>query len=120
MSVTLEDLEIRYKNIRNKNPRVRQCSVASCRNPRDSTKYLGGDTSCAYHRLLFYHWISVISNSMHPKFYHYMANQRMRRGAFTRWRNKLGKAACDKIVLRLAQGGNQLGMLKGSNKKETF
>lgn len=102
MSITLEDLEIRYKNIREKNPRVRQCTVTGCSNPRDATEYLGEDTSCAYHRLLFDFWSSQIGGE---KAMYYYENQRARRSAFTRWRNKLGKEACDKIVLRLAQEG---------------
>lgn len=54
--ITLEDLEIRYRNIRKQNPRVRQCSVSGCKNPRDRVPlpiFLGEDTCCAYHRLLF-------------------------------------------------------------------
>jgi len=98
--ITLEDLEVRYEQIRSVNPKVRQCTVRECKNPRDSTKYLGEDTSCAYHRLLFDAWSSECMDM--DKLY-YIENQRARRGAFTRWRNKLGKEKCDSIVLRLAQ-----------------
>ena len=103
MSITLEDLEIRYANIRKVNARVRQCTVTGCSNPRDATEYLGEDTSCAYHRLLFDFWSCEAMEG--DKFHYYLGNQRARRGAFTRWRNRLGKEACDKIVLRLAQEG---------------
>ena len=103
MSVTLEDLEIRYKNIREANPRVRQCTVTGCSNPIDATEYLGEDTSCAYHRLFFDFWSYECMDM--DKLHYYMENQRSRRGAYTRWRNKLGKETCDSIVLRLAQEG---------------
>jgi len=100
MSVTLEDLEIRYKNIRENYPKVKKCSIVGCDNPRDATQYLGEDTTCAYHRLLFDHWVTQVDSD---KIWHYLENQRARRSAFTRWRNKIGKEACDKIVLFLAQ-----------------
>jgi len=101
--VTFEDFEIRYQNIRQVNPKVKQCSVSGCRNPRDSTEYLGEDTSCAYHRLLFDFWSADVMK--HEKFHHYLISQKGRRRAFTNWLNKIGKAECDKIVLRMAQEG---------------
>jgi len=103
MKVTLEDFEIRYKNIREANPKVKQCPIYGCKNPRDSTPLLGEDTTCAYHRLLFDYWVSM--NMEFDKFYYYLENQRARRTAFTKWRNKIGKGACDEIVLKLAQEG---------------
>ena len=100
MSLTLEDLDIRYANILKDNPTVKRCSVRGCNNPRDATKYLGEASSCAYHRLLFDFWSSEAMDN--DKFNYYMENQRARRSAFTRWRNKIGKEQCDKIVLKLA------------------
>lgn len=102
MSITLDDLEIRYQNIRKNDPKIRQCSVRGCKNPRDTTPGLGEDTSCAYHRLLFDHWITQIDSD---KVMYYIENQTPRRAAFTRWRNKVGKEYCDKAVLYLAQEG---------------
>lgn len=99
--LTLEDFEVRYRNIRRDIPGVENCSVRGCKNPRDSTEALGWDTSCAYHRLLFDYW--ACEAMAEDKFYYYLENQRARRTAFTKWRNKLGKVACDKIVLELAK-----------------
>ena len=101
--VTLEDFEIRYRNIKRQNPKVKQCSISGCSNPRDSTPLLGEDTSCAYHRLLFDFWSSEVMDN--DKFHHYLSSQKGRRRAFTNWRNTIGKVACDEIVLRLAQEG---------------
>lgn len=98
--ITLEDLEIRYNNIRKQNPKVKQCTVSGCKNPRDSTPMLGEDTCCAYHRLLFDFWSADV---MHPDdFYHYLQSQKGRRRAFTNWMNKTGKDELDKLVLRMA------------------
>jgi len=98
-TVTLADLEIRYKNIRKQNPNVKKCSVTGCNNPRDSTEGSGEDTCCAYHRLLFDFWsCEVVENPL-------ALTQKGRRRAFTNWRNKQGKDGCDKIVLKLANGG---------------
>lgn len=102
-SVTLEDFEIRYKNIKLQNPKVKKCTVKNCHNPRDSTPLLGEDTTCAYHRLLFDFWSSDVMNP--DKFHHYLQSQKGRRRAFTNWMNKIGKSGCDKIVLKLAQEG---------------
>jgi hypothetical protein len=98
--ITLKDLEIRYKNIRKQNPKVKKCTVSGCNNPRDSTPALGEDTCCAYHRLLFDFWSSDV---MHPDdFYHYLQSQKGRRRAFTNWMNKMGKTELDRLVLRRA------------------
>lgn len=102
MSVTLEDFEVRYKNLRESHPNIVKCSVAGCNNPRDITTHGGEASSCAYHRLLFDAWSYGLD---HDKTIYYFENQRARRIAFTKWRNKLGKEACDSIVLRLAQEG---------------
>lgn len=103
MKVTLEDFEIRYRNIRRTNPKIRKCVVKNCNNPRDSTPLLGEDTTCAYHRLLFDFWSA---EAMPPdKFYHYLESQKGRRRAFTNWMNRIGKGECDKIVLEMAQAG---------------
>ncbi|KKK62380.1 hypothetical protein LCGC14_3004910 [marine sediment metagenome] len=99
MSVTLKDFEVRYRNIQEAHPKIRKCSVVGCSNPRDTTM-MGEDTSCAYHRLLFDAWMYGLVGD---KIAYYFHNQRARRSAFTKWRNKLGEKACDKIVLRLAQ-----------------
>lgn len=100
--VSLRDLEIRYRNIRLHNPKVETCSVRGCRNPRDST-LLGEDTCCAYHRLLFDFWSCEVMDG--DKLYYYLENQRARRLAFTKWRNRVGKEECDKIVLQMANEG---------------
>lgn len=100
-SVTLEDFKVRYRNIRKQNPKVKKCSVRGCPNPRDSTKFLGEDTSCAYHRLLWDFWSCDVMNP--DKFHHYLQSQKGRRRAFTNWMNKTGKEECDRIVLRMAQ-----------------
>jgi len=102
MSVTFADFEIRYKNILESNPKIKKCSIKGCNNPVDTTM-IGEDTSCAYHRLLFDFWSYEVMDS--DKFFYYLENQRARRSAFTRWRNKIGKEECDKIVLKLAQEG---------------
>jgi hypothetical protein len=99
--VTLADLEIRYANIRENNPKVKKCSVTGCKNPRDSTPGLGGDTCCAYHRLLFDFWSADVDRDFDSSMKH-LANRRARRVAFTRWRTKMGKEALDKIVLEMA------------------
>jgi len=100
MSLTLADFEIRYKTLKEKYPDLPKCSVKGCNNPVDITEGLGQDSSCAYHRLLFDWWMGELT---HEKIMYYFRNQRARRAAFTRWRNKLGKEACDKIVLKMAQ-----------------
>jgi len=102
MSVTLEDFEIRYKNILESDPKRKRCSSGGCKNPVDFTM-LGGDTSCAYHRLLFDFWSCEVM--LPDDFYHYMESQKGRRRAFTNWMNRIGKAGCDKLVLRMAQEG---------------
>ena len=101
MSVTFEDFEIRYKNIRDTDPGWERCSIKGCNNPRDTTM-MGADTTCAYHRLLFDAWMYELDSE---KAMYYFENQRARRSAFTRWRNKLGKSVCDELVLKLAQEG---------------
>jgi hypothetical protein len=101
-TVTLEDLDIRYNNIRKANPKVKKCTVSECNNPRDSTM-LGEDTCCAYHRLLFDFWSCEVMDP--DKFWHYLESQKGRRRAFTNWLRKMGKKELDKIVLRLAQDG---------------
>ncbi len=102
-AVTFKDFQIRYRNIRKQNPKVKTCSVRGCKNPRDSTPYLGEDTSCAYHRLLFDYWACEVMNP--EDLWHYLESQKGRRRAFTNWRNRMGKADLDKIVLRMAQEG---------------
>lgn len=103
LKVTLKDFEVRYKNIREQNPKVKKCSVKGCHNPRDSTPSLGEDTCCAYHRLLFDFWSVDVMNP--DDFHHYLSCQKGRRRAFTNWMNRLGKSECDKLVLRMAQEG---------------
>lgn len=102
MSVTLADLDIRYKNLREKHPDLPKCSVTGCDKPVDITE-LGQDTSCAYHRLLFDYWAFETLET--GKLDYYLQNQKVRRAAFTRWRNRTGKVVCDRIVLMLAQEG---------------
>jgi len=98
-TLTLKDFEIRYKNIRKQNPKVKQCSVNGCHNPRDSTPSFGESTCCAYHRLLFDFWSADV---VPDKFHHYLKSQKGRRRAFTNWLNRVGKEVLDKIVLRMA------------------
>jgi len=100
--VTLEDFEIRYKNILASDPKRKCCSSSGCNNPVDHTM-LGEDTSCAYHRLLFDFWSCDVMNP--DKFQHYLGCQKGRRRAFTNWQKRIGKAECDKIVLRMALEG---------------
>lgn len=96
--VTLEDFEIRYRNIRKQNPKVKKCSLKGCDNPRDSTPLLGEDTCCAYHRLLFDFWTCDVP---HKPIFKY--SQKGRRRAFTNFLNRTGKEDLDKIVLEMAQ-----------------
>jgi len=107
--LTLKDFEVRYRNIRNSSPvgsllrskpSVRKCTVSGCDNPRDSTELVGEDTSCAYHRLLFDFWSCEVCTPKQTN--HYILCQKGRRRAFTNWRSMIGKAECDKIVLRMA------------------
>jgi hypothetical protein len=98
--LTLDDLEIRYRNIRNSNPNVKKCTVTGCPNPRDSTELVGEDTSCAYHRLLFDFWSCEVCTPDQTN--HYIVCQKGRRRAFTNWRNRTGKEALDRIVLKMA------------------
>lgn len=100
-AITLEDFEIRYKNIRQARPKVRQCTVRGCNNPRDSTKHLGENTCCAYHRLLFDYWMSEVVEL--DKVEQYLKSQKGKRRAFTNWRNRTGEAMCDEIVLKMAK-----------------
>ena len=102
--ITLKDLETRYANIRRRVPKIKNCSVANCKNPRDFTPMGGKETTCSYHRLLFDWWICDVVADM-GKMLHYFKSSKGRRRAFTNWRNKTGKEACDKIVLDLAQSG---------------
>jgi len=99
-SINLEDFEIRYKNLREANPKFKKCSVVGCNNPRDITTHGGEDSSCAYHRLLFDAWSYGLD---HDKAMYYFENQRARRSAFTKWRNRHGEKVCDEFVLKLAQ-----------------
>ena len=101
MSVTLEDFEVRYENIRKEHPNTKTCSTVGCDNPVDVTYHWSQSTSCAYHRLLFDYWgYEVLSGD---NLHYYMTNQRARRTAFAKWCNELGKEVCDEIVLKLAQ-----------------
>ena len=99
--LSLADFEIRYKNLREFNPKLEKCSVRGCKNPRDITEDLGVDTTCAYHRLLFDYWSYEVIES--DKINYYFSHQKACRTAFTKWRNKMGKEECDKIVLEMAK-----------------
>lgn len=101
--VTLEDFEIRYRNIRNQNQKVKKCSVKGCNNPRDSTPLLGEDTCCAYHRLLFDFWMCDIAPIRGHNVV--LMSQKGRRRAFTNFLNRTGKEDLDRIVLEMAQEG---------------
>ena len=97
--ITLKDLEIRYKGIREKSKdKVPNCSFKNCKNPIDYTKGMGWDTSCAYHRLLFDWWLyHVINGDMII-----LRNKRTRRIRFAKWVKRIGKKKADKIVLKMA------------------
>jgi len=101
--VTLADFEIRYKNIREHNPKVKKCTVKGCPNPRDSTPKLGEDVCCAYHRMLFEYWFCDVTDNhevlIQKRF------QALRRRRFGNWLSGIGKVEADKIVLRMAQEG---------------
>jgi hypothetical protein len=90
--IILDDFEIRYKNILSDNPNTPRCSFAGCENPID------GGTTCAYHRLLFDHWMYEVKGCDIMNM-----SQRGRRIAFSRWAHKTGKETCDAIVLDMAQ-----------------
>jgi len=90
--ITLEDFKIRYKNILKDNPKIERCSFVGCKNPAD------GGTTCAYHRLLFDHWMCEVKGAGIMGM-----TTRGRRIAFSRWVHKTGKATCDAIVLDMAQ-----------------
>jgi len=99
MTITLADFELRYKNIREQHPELGKCSVKGCNNPQDITM-MGEDSSCSYHRLLFDWWTGTLD---YDNILYYFTNQRARRTAFTKYRNRLGVEECDKIVLMMAQ-----------------
>ena len=103
VKVTLADFEIRYANIRKQNPKVKKCSVKGCPNPRDSTKYSGEDTCCAYHRLLFDFWSCDIAPIR--RYDALKMTQKGRRRAFTNFLNRTPKEDLDNLVLRMAQEG---------------
>ena len=92
--ITLKDFDLRYENIRSEYPDTGNCQFKGCKNPIDF------DTTCAYHRLLFDHWMCEVKGSgimqMSP---------RGKRIAFSRWVHKIGPEACDSIVLDMAQYG---------------
>ena len=96
MTVSLEDLEIRYKNIREQNPKVKKCSVKGCNNPRDSTPLLGGDTCCAYHRLLFDFWFCDVRVRNYK-------NREAQGKAFENWLKRIGKKTQNELALKMAQ-----------------
>lgn len=101
--ITFKDFEKRYLNLRKIRPRIKNCTVAGCKNPRDVTEGMGEDTSCAYHRMLFDFWGMDLLPSKQLE--HYMKSQKGRRRAFSNWIRKTGKEECDKIVLKMAQEG---------------
>ena len=96
--LTLVDFFIRYDNIIKNYPDIPKCSVKDCNNPCDITM-MGVDSSCAFHRLLFDWWTGELDGE---KIMYYFTNQRARRSAFTRWRNKIGEKECNRIVLEMA------------------
>jgi hypothetical protein len=96
--LTLDDFEIRYANIRRNDTKRENCTVAGCKNPRDSTRFGGKSTCCAYHRLLFDFWSCELPHGKPLLEY----SQRGRRIAFSRWLKSAGKEDCDAIVLKMA------------------
>ena len=105
--ITLHDFEFRYQSIRMQYPKIERCSVDGCRNPIDVIPLMGRVSTCAYHRLLFDYWAYEVDAKLHDLdgWQHRLTNQRARRCAFTRWRNKFGQEECDRIVLELAKDG---------------
>lgn len=93
--LSLEDLEIRYQNIRKNNPKVKNCSVEYCPNPRDSTPLMGEDTCCAYHRLLFDFWCGDTPENV------VVMTKYQRRESFDVWLASKSKELLDEIVLRM-------------------
>ena len=99
MSFTLEDFEVRYKNLRESYPDIDTCSVEGCENPVDVTEGLGFSTTCAYHRLLFDSWMYALTTR---EIMGLMGDTVERRNLFKQYMNRLGKAKCDKLVLEIA------------------
>jgi len=96
--ITLADFEKRYELIRKVFPKVKNCSVKGCKNPRDMTS-LGEENCCSYHRLLFEFWVCDVIHGHTENF----VSRRGVRFAFAKWRTKIGKESCDDIVLELSQ-----------------
>ena len=96
MSITLEDLEKRYVNVRKNHPEVGECTFEGCKNPLDATM-MGLDTSCAYHRLLFDWWLYEVDSGAAMD-----ENTKRRRANFRTWTEELGQEKCDEIVLHMA------------------
>ena len=108
MSVTLDDLEKRYENIKISFPKIKKCSVYGCKNPRDMVEMLTDCNTCAYHRLLFDWWscdvyggylILLTRKDRRRK----DRRRKDRRRLFSVWMRKTGKSKCDEIVLRMAE-----------------
>ena len=99
--LTLEDLEIRYKSLREKNPQMPNCSFKGCVNPLDWTGRMGWDTSCSYHRLLHDYFLYEVDETKH----HYNTPGGLSVGEyremFRAWVKKTGKKRCDKIVVKM-------------------
>lgn len=75
------------------------CSVDGCDDLCDVTK-MGVDSSCPYHRLLFDHWMYKIAMNQFP---HVMKDRKQRRQMFGDWMDKMGREACDGIVVDMAK-----------------
>lgn len=98
MEITLDDLEIRYNGIKEKNPKIPKCSKIECKNPIDwAGPHMGWDTSCAYHRLLFDYWIYEIVNQDLV-----VMERQERRIEFDKWIKSIGQEKADEIVLMMA------------------
>ena len=98
MTITLDDFEKRYANIRKQHPYIGQCNTEGCRNPPDITPGLGLDSSCAYHRMLFDFWLYERMDPI-PE----MENTLLRREAFGKWNDVITDQVRDDIVLKSAQ-----------------
>lgn len=96
--VKLEDFKKRYENIRKQHPHIGQCVHEGCPNPPDITPGLGLDSSCAYHRLLFDHWLYEVMEPV-PE----MEKTLLRREAYGKWDDTIDDYLRNKIVLRIAQ-----------------
>jgi len=78
--VTLDIIEGRSKKAEERYPDLPKCGVLGCERVVDATPGLGLDTSCAYHRLLFDHWLYDVDTRKAMS-----GDTEVRRAAFANW-----------------------------------